>query len=124
METKIVDFQVWQDFMPRVNAGDPPLHALVAIEIEASNALTPTATVTLSRAAGETIVQAPLSLLDGTPPTEGSAPGTVRLEFNMQSASVPMQLTEGEKIGGTVTLNLGGREVNLPLPEAELMFTH
>jgi hypothetical protein len=123
----VVDFQVWQDFMPGLKAGNAPLHASVTLAIQWPQKITPDVTkgtVTLVRASGEHVVTGDLQLAQWD---QGSGPqtsGPQQVVFAMTPQTVPVQLIEGEMLHGTVTVTLDGQPRMAELPEAALLFTH
>jgi hypothetical protein len=123
----VVDFQVWQDFMPSRSAANAPLHATVTLDIEWPQQITrdiAQGKITLVRAGGQQVVAADLQLSqvgDGTALTQ---PGPQQVVFIMVPQTISIQLTEGEMLHGTITLTLSGQSRTLDLPEAALLFTH
>lgn len=127
MDITVTQLQVWQDFMPGVPNGGPPLNATVTIGFNGppNIALAGKAgTMTLTRANGEEIVTADLELMRTDDDLGLKVRGPQTLPFRMTPQPIGVKLTEGETIKGTARLIVAGLEVSVPLPEAPLMFTH
>src|SRR5947209_7455445 len=63
MDAKLVDVQVWQDFMPRIGSGGPPLHATLIVEVSDALPVTPSntnGTITITQPNGAVITHAHL----------------------------------------------------------------
>ena len=123
----MTDFQVWQDFMPGVKAGNAPLHASVTLSIQWPERITPDmakGSITLVRASGEQVITSDLQLAQWQEGSGPITPGPQQVMFAMVPQTVPMQLTEGEMLHGTVTVTLDGQPRTVELPEAALLFTH
>ena len=123
----VTDFQVWQDFMPGLKAGNAPLHASVTLSIQWPQRITPDmakGSITLVRASGEQVVTSDLQLAQWDQSSGPLTPGPQQVMFAMVPQTVPVQLTEGEMLHGTVALTLDGQPRTVELPEAALLFTH
>jgi len=126
-ECVVVDFQVWQDFMPSRRAANAPLHATVTLDIEWPQQITgeiAQGKITLLRAGGEKVVTADLQLSQQGGGAGLTQPGPQQVVFIMVPQTLSVQLTEGEMLHGVVTLTLGGQSRTLDLPEAAVLFTH
>ncbi len=123
----VIDFQVWQDFMPSRSANSALLHSTLTLEIEWPQQITQDiaqGTITLVRAGGRQVVTADLQLSQPGVWTGQSQPSPQQVVFIMVPQSLSIQLTEGEMLQGAVTLTLGGKARTIDLPEAALLFTH
>jgi hypothetical protein len=123
MEPTGIEFQVWQDFMPGVRDGGPPLHATVVFYIEGVDTGSGSGSITVRRASGEEIATAPLELVRSVDDLGLKQPGPQRVTFAMRSTPVNVELKEGELIKGTANVLLGGADLTLELPETRLEFT-
>jgi hypothetical protein len=127
-QARVVDFQVWQDFMPGPARSAPPLHAVV--ELEVSNgagvgADSAGGTITITRQSGEVLLSAARLILGQQSADLATAqPGPRRLSFSIEPGHVATTLTEGETLQGTATVTFGGRRFDLTLPQTSLVFTH
>lgn len=127
MEVKLIDFQVWQDFMPRIGNGGPPLHATLIIEaqnvpgVSASNS---GGTVNIMQPNGELIVSAPLRLNEQEDDLGMAQPGARQMGFIMQPAQISVKLKENQMVKATANLKLGDRDATVEVPEAGVTFTH
>jgi hypothetical protein len=120
----MIEFLVWQDFMPIVPPAGPPLHATITVDMQCRPDLEPAdiqGTVVLRRAGDVDIVASPLQA-DGLEDTAST--GIRRIFLSMQPVAPPMTLTEGESITGTATLTIDGQQVHIDLPATPLQFTH
>jgi hypothetical protein len=127
VQPTVTDFQVWQDFMPVVPPGGPPLHATLTVVVSDSTRYTPdnaSGTIIISRPDGEVIARAGLMLNRQVDDLGMAQPGPQNLVLNMEAAPVSAKLTEHETLTGQVELTLSQHKVNLTLPETQLMFTH
>jgi hypothetical protein len=128
LEARITDFQVWQDYMPVVPPGGPPLHGVVTLEITYTAKLTPQnirVTVTLTRQGNESIARdVPLTLQQQADDLGLLTPGPQTATLVLGPVQVQEVLTEGELIGGTVTLQVHGETIQETLPAVALFFTH
>ncbi len=128
MDARAVEFEVWQDFMPIVPKEGAPLHGVVTVAITYTEKLTPQnvhGTVDLTRAKGGAVIQGmPVTLQEqeGDLGTPASGPQNAVLIFG--PATTTVTLAEGEMIGGTLSLTVGGDRVTVLLPEVALYFTH
>jgi hypothetical protein len=123
MEPTGIEFQVWQDFMPGVRAGGPPLHATVVFYIEGIDTGSGSGSITVRHASGEEIATAPLELVRSVDDLGLKQPGPQRVTFAMSSTPVNMELKEGELVEGTANITLGGANLTIELPETRLEFT-
>jgi hypothetical protein len=127
VEPKVAEFNVWQDFMPVVPPSGPPLHASVTLEVQGPEKLDPATTrgmITILRSSGEQVVASDLTLNRSADDLGLAYPGPQQITFVMAPASVSVQLTQGELLHGTATLNLGTSDVTFDLPATALEFTH
>jgi|GEM_PF-3969995 len=126
MTIQVKGFEVWQDFMPGIGKEGAPLHAVVSVEFSSlpSLDLNKVGSATLRRANGEQIAVGDLELMRSEDDLGLKVLGTQQMAFRMLPQSVKINLTEGEMIGGVVTIVVGGQEMTAPLPETPLMFTH
>jgi len=127
MKITVTDFQVWQDFMPRLGEGGPPLHATLLVEIEGAGDLDLTGasgTITIARPSGEEITQSSLRRAEGGEDTVSPSGGPKQVLFAMQSTTTTLPLKENEPLVGRAELEIGGAPKSLELPPTTLMFTH
>jgi hypothetical protein len=127
MEPKVVDFQVWQNFMPMVPASGAPLHAILTLEISSTlglNTGNTGGTITITRLNGEVIANSKLSISEQSDDLGMAQPGPRRLTFVMGPAAINTRLTNGEMIQGTATVTLGDRRFDLKLPQTAVLFTY
>lgn len=120
----VVDFAVWQDYMPGPGPRTRPLYAGVVLELHQRVDLSTAhfeAAITLRRADGTQILVAPL---DVGPTFEGGTSGGTQFNLSMHVAPPPPGLTEGDSVSGTITLVLATQTIEVPLPEVALMFTY
>jgi hypothetical protein len=127
MTIQVKTFEVWQDFMPSIDSQGAPLHAVISVEFSSLPSLAQTGkagSVTLRRANGEQILVGDLELMRSEDDLGLKVLGTQQMAFRMPPQPVKLKLTEGEMIGGVLSIIVGGREMTAPLPETPLMFTH
>jgi hypothetical protein len=126
-EPAIIDFKVYQDFMPMVPASGPPLHAAVTLEViikpgqPAANA---SGTITITRPAGELIATADLTQSQQPDDLSLRRPGSQQLVLTTKGIPISAKLTEGETLQGSARVILGGRSFDLKLPQTQVVFTH
>ena len=123
MEPTGIEFQVWQDFMPGVRSGGPPLHATVVFYIEGVDTGTGSGSITLRRTGGEEIATGQLELVRWADDLGLKQPGPQRVTFAMNSIQTAIALKEGELVKGTANVLLGGVDLTIELPETSLQFT-
>ena len=124
---EVIDFQVWQDFMPGIREGGPPLHATVLLRADGLSEVRPgvtVGTITISRPGGETVTQAPVTLVEAVTVPGAEGQGKMDLQLAMAPSQVSIELTENEPLVGKLELTLDGSSITLDLPETPLMFTH
>lgn len=127
MRIRVTNVEVWQDFMPGIREGGPPLHAVIVIEFSSLPAISPTGktgSVTFRRASGEEIVTGDLEIMRSEDDLGLQILGPQVKTFRMPPQPVTLKLTEGELLGGTVQLPVGDQMMSAPLPETPLAFTH
>ncbi len=127
MRIRVTSVEVWQDFMPGIREGGPPLHATIAVEFSSLPSIASTGragSVTFRRASGEEIATGDLELMGREDDLGLQILGPQVKTFRMSPQPVALTLTEGEMVGGTVRLLVGGQEMTAPLPETPLTFTH
>lgn len=128
VDARAVEFEVWQDFMPVVPKEGAPLHGVVTVAITYTEKLTPqkvSGTVDLTRAKGGAVVQGvPVALQGQAGDLATPAPGPQSVVLVFGPATTTLTLSEGEMIGGTLSLTVGGEKVMVMLPEVALYFTH
>ena len=127
MDVRVVDFQVWQDYMPAVPPSGPPLHVALTLEVDSAASISRSGrvgSITLQRASGEEIVTADLETTQRVDDMGLVRPGGSQVILTMPPQPVKTQLTEGETIKGMARIEIDGQEVSVPLPETPLMFTH
>ena len=120
----VIEFSVWQDFMPIVPRDGAHLHAALILEMQCPPGLTPAdirGSITIRRADGTEILAATLQVNELE---DAATSGVKRISVYMESAPPPMTLTEGEMVSGTAILNVGQQQVEIQLPETPLQFTH
>jgi hypothetical protein len=126
MQPAVVDFKVYQDFMPMVPASGAPLHAFVTLEITGKSApgdIVSGGQITITRPSGEVITTAGL-VTDRQPDDRTLAqPGTRQVVLTMERTSISTKLTDGETLQGTATVTVGGRSYTLKLPQTKVVFT-
>ena len=127
MNLEVVDFHVWQDFMPGLREGGPPLHATDLLRAEGLAGIRAgiaAGTITISRPGGESVVRSPITLVEALTVPESGAEGKMELQLAMAATPVSIELTENEPLAGKLDLTLGGSNATLDLPSTPLMFTH
>lgn len=120
----VVDFAVWQDFMPGPGPKTRPLYAGIVLELHPRVDLTAVffeAAITLRRADGTQVLAAPMEVGEIF---ESGTSGRKQVNLAMQVAPPPAGLNEGDVISGTATLMLAAVTIEVPLPETTLMFTY
>ncbi len=124
MQPTGIEFQVWQDFMPGIREGGPPLHATLVFYIEGVDISSGSGSITLRRASGEEIATGQLELARWVDDLGLKQPGPQRVTFTMTAAPVSVELKEGEPIKGIANVSLGEAHLVIELPETPLFFTH
>ena len=128
MEARVTGFEVWQDYMPVVPKEGAPLYGVVTVEVTHTEKLTSQivqGTVTLTRQGGDPVAEdVPLAIQQQADDQGMLTPGPQTVTLTFGPTFTQSTLTEGEMIGGTVTLTVGGEQVQLALPEVALYFTH
>jgi hypothetical protein len=126
-EPAIIDFKVYQDFMPMVPASGPPLHAAVTLEVNikpgqaAANA---SGTISITRPTGELIATADLTQSQQADDLGLRKPGPQQLVLTTKGVPIKAKLSEGETVQGSATIMLGGHSFALKLPQTQVAFTH
>jgi hypothetical protein len=126
MQITVTDFQVWQDFMPRIGEGGPPLHATLLVAVAGAGDVDLTGasgTITITRPGGEEIAQSSLRRAEGIEDTGSPSGGPRQVLFAMRSTTTILQLKENEPLVGRAELLIGGAQENLELPPTALMIT-
>ncbi|MEO5951295.1 MAG: hypothetical protein ABIQ44_02400 [Chloroflexia bacterium] len=119
----VISFDVWQDFMPGPKSGNP-LRASLIVELVCPTNITIadiSGSITIKRKSGEEIIATPLKL-DSMVDT--ATANVKQLSLTIRPEPPTVTLTEGELVSGTATLTIGQAQVDIPLPETELTFTH
>lgn len=120
---EVVDFDVWQDFMPGPKTGNL-IHSVLTIRMLCPVDMTAydiSGSVALKRADDSDLIASMLQVnsFDDT----GTA-GVKQISLVMQPVLPSMTLIEGEIVNGAPNNLLGGVQVDVMLPETELLFTH
>jgi hypothetical protein len=128
VEANVIEFEIWQDYMPVVPKDGAPLYGVMTVEITHTEKLTPQivqGTVSLTRAGGVAVAEdVPLSIRQQADDLGMLTPGPQSVVFTFGPATMQLTLTEREMIGGAVALTVAGENVQLTLPEVALYFTH
>ncbi len=118
----VINFEVWQDFMPGPLSGNP-LHAALTVELLCPDGVTAAdigGSISIKRVSGSEIITAPVQL-DSMADTATS--GVKQLSLSMQPGPPSDTLSEGELLTGTASLTIGKDQVEVQLPETAVLFT-
>src|SRR5438552_2204473 len=86
LQPHITNFQVWQDFMPRVSSSGPPLLAIFSLVVDGGGRYTTSntsGTITIERPSGEVIARASVTLNQQVDDLGMAQPGQQSLTFYM-----------------------------------------
>ncbi len=131
MQVRVIDFQVWADFMLGTRPNVPVLNATLTMEFDQAHLGDASALqghIILARARGEILARGTLHanihpIGFDTPP-----PGTESVSFYMGADyAMPTHpaepVTENEAVVGTAIIELGDLDILVHLPEAKVAFT-